>query len=351
MLKSTYLKRYCYIIVSGDAMGTQAGVDLSRYQRAPNGLLYVLTPEAANERLARRREELARRVKAEGLVYVPKDNELGQIMAAIRAGLPVALIGGAGIGKTTLVSYVAHNESLPLTTDVGDKAKLWELVGYIQEIGEIPVYVDGPVSLVARATNRSILYLDEAIGHHAAVFTALSSLFDNRRRLILRETGEELNAHQTAIVLSFNPPTIDRLDELPREAAIDRLVMIRFDMQDGAAALTMLKAKYGLQPQASRPATLRETTLVKAIQKYGAALERIYTELNSTTAAAHSSVVVKRVTPRSLENALRLVAQGLTPHEAATMAMVNPMVPVEDRLVTTFLTAAAQVIQSHLGTS
>jgi len=320
-------------------------LDMARYQKSPNGNVFVLNPEAAATRL---RAKLADQLKIE-VKYIPRDSELAQLDAAIKAGLPVALAGPPGIGKTTLVQTHAKTKGLPLTTVMGDpRAKRYELIGSVMDLQDgSMVFNDGPISMAARAKAISVLYVDEAFDLPNDVYVALTSMLDNRGKLFIRETDEELGTTQVQKILTFNPPTIDHMDKLPHERTLDRIVIIRFSEHTGEQMVDMLKKKYGLiAPPPPSSATAIQMDMKAALNKYGSSFAKLVNDLNSNTATAHGSVVVKKATDRSVENAMRLICAGLPARDAATIAIVNPMAPVSDELVTKFLTAAKQVVDS-----
>jgi len=322
-------------------------IDSGKYQKAPNGIVNVLKPAVADERL---QVALQRQLQEGKKVYVAQNNEVAELNAALKAGLPVALIGPPGVGKTTLVHNLAVEENLPLGTVMGTKARLWEVVGAALEYGNDYVYNDGTIALHSRATSRSILYLDEAVEFPPEIFTSLSSMLDQRASLYIKETGEALSTAHLSIVLAFNAPTIDYLDKLPTPATLDRLVVIRFGEHSGQDMLRILKIKYGLEKDPQTGELHKADDEVKiALKKHGKNLASLYDDMNSKVSGSHESVVIKRVTTRSAENALKLIAAGLSAPQAATIAMINPMVPVEDGVVKKFLESAKEVVQTWLG--
>lgn len=119
-------------------------IDMSRYKKAPNGVVSVLKPEAVNERLKAR---LQKQLMDGKQVYVAQNDEVAELGAALKAGLPVALIGPPGVGKTTLVSNLGQELNQAVGTAVGTRAKLWEVVGFANEYGDEVIYNDGPISL------------------------------------------------------------------------------------------------------------------------------------------------------------------------------------------------------------
>ncbi|MGV8176645.1 MAG: AAA family ATPase [Candidatus Bilamarchaeaceae archaeon] len=323
------------------------GTDMTQYKKAPNRVIYTMIPEAVRTILADRLKE---QLQVEQ-IYIPRGNEVAQIEAAWRAGLVVALLGGAGLGKTTLVMSIANKNKIPLTTVSGnEETKTYQLIGYPMESDGILLYKDGPVSLPIRAQTKAMLYIDEAVEMPQNVFSTLSGLLDHRRELPISDTYENLDARMVQIILAFNPPGVDRMDRLFKPATLDRMVGIVFDNPNGADALRILKMKYGLEAYSAKPAGLRaEMDITIATRKYGDKLAMVYDDLNNTTAKGYDDIVIKDlITPRSLDNALKLIAAGLSPREAAMMAMVNLMAPVDDARAVQFMIAAKATVDSKL---
>jgi hypothetical protein len=233
---------------------------------------------------------------------------------------------------------------------MGTKARLWEVVGASLEYGNDYVYNDGTIALHSRASTRSILYLDEAVEFPPEIFTSLSSMLDQRASLYIKETGEVLSTAHLSIVLAFNAPTIDYLDKLPTPATLDRLVVIRFKEHSGEDMLRITRIKYGLEKN-PQPKMLHQEdgNVENALKRYGSKLLGLYNDMNSKVSGQHDSVVIKKVTTRSAENALKLIAVGLPASQAAMMAMINPMVPVADKMVDRFLESAEEVVKTWLG--
>jgi hypothetical protein len=325
-----------------------APVNISNYKVAPNGVIHVLDKKAAQEMLFAKKD-----LMNPDTIYVRTGrdfNEFRQAQAALNAGLPLALCGPNGVGKTTLVEAIALMNKIPMTTIPGDRnAKSWNIIGTPREQGDLCFFEDGPVSLAARAQAKSIIYLDEAFDNSTQVFTSMVSMLDHRQTLELGSTGEIFKTDMIHMVLAYNPLPIANIDVyMDVKKVFDRVVMIRFPELNGDAALKLINARE--EKKSAEVGKLTTIPFADALKKYGGQLAAVYDKLNVDVRGSHNSVMVKDVGPRGLINALKLISAGLEPVEAAMMALVNPLVPGSDTLVDSFLVAAKGIVESQFGT-
>ena len=111
----------------------------------------------------------------------------------MRNRLPLLLKGPTGCGKTRFVEHMAARLGLPLfTVACHDDLSAADLIGrYLLKGGET-VWIDGPLTRAVR--EGGICYLDEVVEARKDVTVVLHPLTDDRRRLSIDRTGEELGA-------------------------------------------------------------------------------------------------------------------------------------------------------------
>ena len=149
--------------------------------------------------------------------YQAAHDEVSVFEMAQANQLPVLLKGPTGCGKTRFVEHMAARLGLPLhTVACHDDLSAADLIGrYLLKGGET-VWVDGPLTRAVR--EGGICYLDEVVEARKDVAVVLHPLTDDRRRLVIDRTGEELVAPKCfMLVASFNPgyqilaPCLDRV--------------------------------------------------------------------------------------------------------------------------------------------
>lgn len=177
--------------------------------------------------------------------YRPVANECAVFEAAHRHGLPLLLKGPTGCGKTRFVEHMAARLGLPLfTVACHDDLSAADLIGrYLLRGGETE-WVDGPLTRAVR--EGGICYLDEVVEARKDVTVVLHPLTDDRRRLMIDRTGEELAAPPSfMLVASYNPGYQSILKKL-KPSTRQRFVSIGFDFPDPAVETAVLVAETGL---------------------------------------------------------------------------------------------------------
>jgi len=177
--------------------------------------------------------------------YRPVADECAVFEAAHRHGLPLLLKGPTGCGKTRFVEHMAARLGLPLfTVACHDDLSAADLIGrYLLKGGETE-WVDGPLTRAVR--EGGICYLDEVVEARKDVTVVLHPLTDDRRRLVIDRTGEELAAPRSfMLVASYNPGYQSILKKL-KPSTRQRFVSIGFDFPDPATETAVLVAEAGL---------------------------------------------------------------------------------------------------------
>lgn len=177
--------------------------------------------------------------------YRAVGDECAVFEAAHHHGLPLLLKGPTGCGKTRFVEHMAARLGLPLhTVACHDDLSAADLIGrYLLKGGET-VWVDGPLTRAVR--EGGICYLDEVVEARKDVTVVLHPLSDDRRRLVIDRTGEELAAPASfMLVASYNPGYQSILKKL-KPSTRQRFVAIGFDFPDPATETAVLTAETGL---------------------------------------------------------------------------------------------------------
>lgn len=180
-------------------------------------------------------------------IYRQIADECAVFEAAHRHRLPLLLKGPTGCGKTRFVEHMAARLGLPLyTIACHDDLSAADLIGrYLLKGGETE-WVDGPLTRAVR--QGGIAYLDEVVEARKDVTVVLHPLTDDRRRLIIDRTGEELAAPASfMLVASYNPGYQSILKKL-KPSTRQRFVSIGFDFPDPATETAVLVAETGLDP-------------------------------------------------------------------------------------------------------
>lgn len=177
--------------------------------------------------------------------YQPTADECAVFEAAHAKGLPLLLKGPTGCGKTRFVEHMAARMNLPLyTVACHDDLSAADLIGrYLLKGGET-VWVDGPLTRAVR--EGGICYLDEVVEARKDVTVVLHPLTDDRRRLFIDRTGEDLAAPPSfMLVASYNPGYQNILKKL-KPSTRQRFLSIGFDFPAPELELKVLKHETGL---------------------------------------------------------------------------------------------------------
>ncbi len=172
-------------------------------------------------------------------------DECAVFEAAHHHRLPLLLKGPTGCGKTRFVEHMAARLGLPLfTVACHDDLSAADLIGrYLLKGGETE-WVDGPLTRAVRTGG--IAYLDEVVEARKDVTVVLHPLTDDRRRLVIDRTGEELPAPASfMLVASYNPGYQSILKKL-KPSTRQRFVSIGFGFPDPATETAVLVAETGL---------------------------------------------------------------------------------------------------------
>ncbi|KAA5603822.1 CbbQ/NirQ/NorQ/GpvN family protein [Roseospira marina] len=234
--------------------------------------------------------------------YRPQGDECDVFAHAHALGLPLLLKGPTGCGKTRLVSHMAARLGRPLyTVACHDDLSAADLIGrYLLKGGET-VWVDGPLTRAVR--EGAICYLDEVVEARKDVTVVLHPLTDDRRRLLIDRTGEDLTAAPGfMLVASYNPGYQNILKTL-KPSTRQRFLSIAIDFAPPDQETAIVAAESGLAADRVAP-LVRLAGKLRALK--GQDLE-------------------EGVSTRLLVYGATLIAQGMPVERAVRAALIEPL--------------------------
>lgn len=234
--------------------------------------------------------------------YLPIKKEVELFEAAYAAKLPVMLKGPTGCGKTRFVEYMAYRLNRPLiTVACHEDLSATDLVGRFLLEGEETVWHDGPLTTAVR--NGAICYLDEVVEARKDTVVIIHPLTDDRRRLPIEKRGTIIEAPpEFMLVVSYNPGYQSILKDL-KQSTRQRFVAMEFDYPNPEDETEIVAKEGGIDK-------VMAADLVKIGQKIrnlrGHGLE-------------------EGVSTRLLIYAAQMIAKGISPTEAAEVALCSPI--------------------------
>ncbi|MEP6903367.1 MAG: CbbQ/NirQ/NorQ/GpvN family protein [Actinomycetota bacterium] len=234
--------------------------------------------------------------------YLPIKQEVELFEAAYAARLPVMLKGPTGCGKTRFVEYMAYKMNRPLiTVACHEDLSATDLVGRFLLEGEETVWHDGPLTTAVRSG--AICYLDEVVEARKDTVVIIHPLTDDRRRLPIEKRGTVIEAPpEFMLVVSYNPGYQSILKDL-KQSTRQRFVAMEFDYPNAEDETAIVAKEGGIDAQTA-------ADLVKIGQKVrnlrGHGLE-------------------EGVSTRLLIYAAQMIAKGISPINAAEVAICSPI--------------------------
>ncbi len=234
--------------------------------------------------------------------YLPIKDEVELFEAAYAAKLPAMLKGPTGCGKTRFVEYMAHRLKRPLiTVACHEDLSSTDLVGRFLLEGDETVWHDGPLTAAVRAG--AICYLDEVVEARKDTVVIIHPLTDDRRRLPIEKRGTVLDAPDDfMLVVSYNPGYQSILKDL-KQSTRQRFVAMEFDYPD-ADAETKIVAKEGGIDESTAADLVKIGQKVRNLRGHG---------------------LEEGVSTRLLIYAAQMIAKGISPINAAEVAICSPI--------------------------
>ncbi|MBF0325417.1 MAG: CbbQ/NirQ/NorQ/GpvN family protein [Alphaproteobacteria bacterium] len=234
--------------------------------------------------------------------YRPAGAEIAQFEAAWSRRLPVMLKGPTGCGKSRFVEHMAWRLGQPLiTVACNEDVTASDLVGRYLLDADGTRWQDGPLTVAARIG--AICYLDEIVEARQDTVVAIHPLTDHRRVLPLDKKGELVRAHPDFhLVISYNPGYQSLMKDL-KQSTKQRFTALDFDYLPAEAEASIVALEGGIEP----------------------ALAARLVDVAAKARALKGHGLDEGASTRLLVYAAQLIATGMSPPDACTMAMVRPL--------------------------
>jgi nitric oxide reductase NorQ protein len=234
--------------------------------------------------------------------YLPIRSEVELFESAYHAKLPVMLKGPTGCGKTRFVEHMAWRMNRPLVTVAcHEDLSATDLVGRFLLEGEETVWHDGPLTKAVRTG--AICYLDEVVEARKDTVVIIHPLTDDRRRLPIEKRGTIVEAPpEFMLVVSYNPGYQSILKDL-KQSTRQRFIAMEFDYPS-AELETQIVIKEGGVDEAMARDLVTIAQKVRNLRGHG---------------------LEEGVSTRLLIYAAQMIAKGISPIDAAEVAICSPI--------------------------
>lgn len=234
--------------------------------------------------------------------YVPVQNEMDIFKASFESRLPVMLKGPTGCGKTRFVEHMAFKLKLPLiTVACHEDMTAGDLVGRYLFKNEETVWVDGPLTTAVKYG--AICYLDEIVEARKDTTVLIHPLTDDRRILPIEKKDEIIRANDNFMfIISYNPGYQSILKDL-KQSTKQRFIALNFDYPPISLETEIVSHEAHIDhEEAGRLVKLGQC--IRNMKELG---------------------LSEGVSTRLLIYAGQLIHRGISPREACTVAINQPI--------------------------
>jgi nitric oxide reductase NorQ protein len=237
-------------------------------------------------------------------LYIDWNNSFEVLDKAYESGLFVLIIGPKGTGKTTLVREFATKKGIKLeSVNFSLRTRESHLVGS-KSLENGSIGFDEGI-LVKSMREGNMLYLDEINAAEADVLLRLDEALDDRRQIVLKESGGELIKANSGwfVIATINPLTHVGTKELPPQILSRFPVRIRLEYPPEEIELQIVK-KY---ISGSNDKEILQGIKLANLLRQAAAVEELYYSPSLRETIAFG----------------KLLDAGLKPRQAADIVFAN----------------------------
>jgi nitric oxide reductase NorQ protein len=234
--------------------------------------------------------------------YRPTGSEVELYEAAYAVRMAMMLKGPTGCGKTRFVEHMAWRLGKPLVTIAcHEDMTASDLVGRHLLDASGTRWQDGPLTTAAR--HGAICYLDEVVEARQDTTVVIHPLTDARRVLPLEKKGELVHAHPDfQLVISYNPGYQNIMKDL-KQSTKQRFGALDFGWPPRNVEIEIVAHESGASPElAARLVSIGERS--RNLKGHG---------------------LDEGISTRMLIYAGSLIAQGVEPVPACSVALVRPI--------------------------
>ena len=227
--------------------------------------------------------------------YLDWSNAFEILEKAHKQGIFVLVIGPKGTGKTTLVREFAKKQSMKLESiNFSLRTRESHLVGS-KSLTEGNIQFDEGI-LIKSMKEGNMLYLDEINAAEADVLLRLDEALDDRRQVVLKESGGEIVTAQKSwfVIATINPLNHVGTKELPPQLLSRFPIRLRMDYPPEEKELEIVKKHV---PEVDNGSLERGIKLANTLRQ-AASVEELYYSPSLRETIAYAKLIDGDMSPK-----------------------------------------------------